>query len=237
MPNVLILAAGRGRRLKPLTDATPKALLRAGAESLIERHLRRLAAQGFGEVVVNLAWLGGQIRARLGDGRRFGLGIKYSAEPAGALETGGGIAHALTQLRGDPFIVINADILCDFDYASLAVADGDDMQLVLVENRPDGSANGGATGDFALQRGRLLGPAGGAQTWTYAGIGCFRRRAFDAFEAGPARFPLLPVIQRAIDGGRAGAQIHRGRWLDVGTPERLAAAQEMARILDAEGDS
>lgn len=233
MPSVLILAAGRGRRLKPLTDATPKALLRVGAESLIERHLRRLAAQGFADVVVNLAWLGGQIRARLGDGRRFGLSIAYSEEPAGALETGGGIARALAQLQSDPFIVINADILCDFDYASLAVAGADDMQLVLAENPPGDSAAGG---DFALQGGRLLRPAAGAATWTYAGIGCFRRRAFDAFEAGLARFPLLPVIERAIDGGRAGGQIHRGRWLDVGAPARLAAAQEMARLLDAEGD-
>ncbi|MDD9822960.1 MAG: NTP transferase domain-containing protein, partial [Gammaproteobacteria bacterium] len=120
---VLILAAGRGRRLRPLTDSTPKALLQVGAESLIERHLRRLAAQGFGEVVINLAWLGEQIRAQLGDGRRFNLRIRYSEEPAGALETGGGIARALRQLRGDPFLVINADILCDFDFASLGVAE------------------------------------------------------------------------------------------------------------------
>lgn len=238
MPEVLILAAGRGRRLRPLTDATPKALLQAGAESLLERHLRRLAAQGFGEVVINLAWLGGMIRARCGDGRRFNLRIRYSEEPAGALETGGGIARALRQLRGDPFIVINADILCDFDCASLRVADGDDMQLVLVENPPGDAAaldDGGAGGgDFALQDGRLMMPKPGAPTWTYAGIGCFRRRAFDAFEAGAPRFPLLPVIRLAIAGGRAGAQIHRGRWLDVGAPGRLAAAQDMAQAMDAE---
>lgn len=246
MPEVLILAAGRGRRLRPLTDSTPKALLQVGAESLLERHLRRLAAQGFGDVVINLAWLGEMIRAHCGDGRRFNLRIKYSDEPAGALETGGGIARALQRLRGDPFIVINADILCDFDYASLTVADGDDMQLVLVENPPGaaatlsngggdgGDGNGGGDGDFALQGGRLMPPAPGAATWTYAGIGCFRRRAFDAFEAGPARFPLLPVIQSAIAGGRAGAQIHRGRWLDVGAPGRLAAARELAKLLDAE---
>jgi len=161
MLEVLILAAGRGRRLRPLTDSTPKALLQVGAESLIERHLRRLAAQGFGEVVINLAWLGEQIRAQLGDGRRFGLRIRYSEEPAGALETGGGIARALRQLRGDPFL--------------------------------------------------------------------FRRRAFDAFDATTvARFPLLPVIERAIAGGRAGGQIHRGQWLDVGTPERLAEARRRA---------
>jgi len=227
MLEVLILAAGRGRRLRPLTDSTPKALLQVGAESLIERHLRRLAAQGFGEVVINLAWLGEQIRAQLGDGRRFGLRIRYSEEPAGALETGGGIARALRQLRGDPFLVINADILCDFDFASLGVAEADDMQLALVEN-PRGDSND-AGGDFALRDGRLLLPGGGAQTWTYAGIGCFRRRAFDAFDAtAAARFPLLPVIERAIAGGRAGGQIHRGQWLDVGTPERLAEARRRA---------
>jgi len=115
MLEVLILAAGRGRRLRPLTDSTPKALLQVGAESLIERHLRRLAAQGFGEVVINLAWLGEQIRAQLGDGRRFGLRIRYSEEPAGALETGGGIARALRQLRGDPFL----------DRGALSVVAGD----------------------------------------------------------------------------------------------------------------
>lgn len=233
MSSVLILAAGRGRRLKPLTDATPKALLQVGAESLIERHLRRLAAQGFRDVVVNLAWLGEMIRARLGGGERFGLSIRYSEEPAGALETGGGIARALTQLRGDSFIVINADILCDFDYASLSVAAEDDMQLVLVEN-PPGQAEAASAGDFALRGDRLLRPAGAPQTWTYAGIGRFRRRAFTAFTfISASRFPLLPVIQRAIDGGRAGAQIHRGRWLDVGAPERLAAARAMAREIDS----
>ncbi|MDD9883384.1 MAG: nucleotidyltransferase family protein [Gammaproteobacteria bacterium] len=229
MLEVLILAAGRGWRLRPLTDSTPKALLQVGAESLIERHLRRLAAQGFGEVVINLAWLGEQIRAQLGDGRRFGLRIRYSEEPAGALETGGGIARALRQLRGDPFLVINADILCDFDFASLGVTEADDMQLALVENPRGDSNDASAGGDFALRDGRLLLPGGDAQTWTYAGIGCFRRRAFDAFDAtAAARFPLLPVIERAITGGRAGGQIHRGQWLDVGTPERLAEARRRA---------
>lgn len=221
MLHVLILAAGRGRRLQPLTDSTPKALLRVGAKTLVERHLERLAAQGFEHAVVNLAWLGGSIREYLGDGRRFGLRIRYSDESEGALETGGGIVQALELLQSDPFIVINGDILCDFDYAGLRVPEPDDMHLVLVDNPPHHPR-----GDFALQRGRLLAPQAGARTWTYAGIGCFRRRAFDALEAG--RFPLLPVIKRALAANRAGAEIHRGQWIDVGSPERLAQARRQA---------
>lgn len=221
MLHVLILAAGRGRRLQPLTDSTPKALLRVGAKTLVERHLERLAAQGFEHVVINLAWLGGAIREHLGDGRRFGLRIRYSDESQGALETGGGIVQALEFLQSDPFIVINGDILCDFDYAGLRVPEPDDMHLVLVDNPPHHPR-----GDFALEHGRLLAPGAGAQTWTYAGIGCFRRRAFEALEAG--RFPLLPVIRRALTANRAGAEIHHGQWVDVGSPQRLAQARRQA---------
>ncbi len=228
MPDVLILAAGRGQRLRPLTDATPKALLRVGGKPLLEHHLERLAAQGFGDVVINLAWLGGQIRERIGDGKRFGLRIRYSEEPSGALETGGGVVNALGLLRSDPFIVLNSDILSDFDYgdfncADLGLPEPDDLRLVLAPNPPHHPR-----GDFAVERGRLVAAAPGGRNgndnWTYTGIGCFRRRAFDAFA--PARFPLRPVIERAMAAGLAGAEIYRGRWIDVGAPERLAQARQ-----------
>ncbi|MGI9309974.1 MAG: nucleotidyltransferase family protein [bacterium] len=249
LPDVLILAAGRGERLRPLTDATPKPLLRVGAKTLIEHHLTRLRAQGFAEVVVNLAHLGEQVRAHLGDGARFGLRVRYSEEPPGALETGGGIVRALALLRSDPFIVINGDILSDFDYASLRVPPRRAMHLVLVENPPHHPR-----GDFALQtvnvdsfgieHGTLAlsqpddgrsddgcnddGRNGnarnrGARNWTYAGIACFRRSAFDDALAG--RFPLRPLIERAIAEHRASAEIHRGQWLDVGAPDRLEQAR------------
>ncbi len=229
LPDVLILAAGRGRRLRPVTDATPKALLRVGGKTLLEHHLERLAELGFGSVVINLAWLGGHIRDYLAVAeRRFGLEIRYSQEPADALETGGGIVNALGLLRSDPFIVLNADILCDFNYAKLEVATPLDLSLVLAPTPPYRKH-----GDFGLADGRLLPAAvkaddsdtsGDSPDWTYAGIGCFRRRAFDGFSAG--RFPLLPVLAKAIAGGRAGGVVHRGLWLDVGTPQRLKQARQ-----------
>ena len=219
MLDVLILAAGRGQRLRPLTDATPKALLQVGGKALLEHHLQRLAALGVGRVVVNLAWLGGQIRDYFADERRrFGLDLQYSEEPEGALETGGGIVNALGHLTSDPFMVINADILCDFSYADLS-ADPLDMHLILVPNPPHHPQ-----GDFCLVDGRLQAAGNGANpTWTYAGIGCFRRRVFDGLR--PGRFPLLPVIEQAMAEGRAGGQVHHGQWSDLGSPERLAQAR------------
>ena len=213
MPTALILAAGRGNRLRPLTDSTPKTLLQVGEKTLLEHHLDRLATQGFTEVVINLAWLGKQIRDHLGDGKRFGLRVRYSEEPDGALETGGGVVHALGLLRSDPFIVINGDVFCDFDFGALRVAEGCDMHLVLVENPPHNPE-----GDFGLVDGVVLG-GGESPSWTYAGIGCFRHCAFDGFGAG--RFPLVSVIRRGIVGRRVSGEVYSGRWVDVGTKGRL----------------
>ena len=224
MPSVLILAAGRGRRLRPLTDTTPKSLLRVGSKTLLEHHLEGLAARGFSRVVINLAWLGGAIRDYLADAdRRFGLEIRYSDEPEGALETGGGIVNALALLESDPFIVINADILCDFNYADLGVADSHDLHLVLAPNPPHNPR-----GDFGLKDGRLCIADGDSPAWTYTGIGCFRRRVFDGLK--PERFPLLPVIQSLVAEGRGGGEVHHGRWLDVGSPERLAQARQIREL-------
>lgn len=225
MLDVLILAAGRGERLRPLTDYMPKALLRVGTKSLLEHHLLRLKAQGFKDVVINLAWLGEQIRQHIGDGARFGLRIRYSDEADDALETGGGIVQALPLLQSDPFIVMNGDILCDFECVNLRVPDQSDMHLVVVPNPPHHPQ-----GDFALQHGQLIRPSvapnssGNPLNWTYAGIGCFRRAIFT--EMKPERFPLFPIIERAIADNSASAEIHHGQWLDVGTAERLEQARQ-----------
>ncbi len=236
MTDVLILAAGRGERLRPLTDSTPKPLLQVGSKTLLEHHLHKLKAQGFRDVVINLAWLGAHIRAHVGAGERFGLRVRYSDEPHGALESGGGIVQALRQLRSDPFVVLNGDILCDFNYASLQMATADDMHLVLVPNPPHHPA-----GDFGLAGGRLvkLAPAAAncAPTptqsgWTYAGIGCFRRRVFAHRK--PTRGTLSPIIERAIADNLASAEVYRGQWLDVGSAERLAYARQQAAQAQAQ---
>ena len=223
LPEVLILAAGRGKRLRPLTDATPKALLPLGEGTLIGRHLARLHERGFSDVVINLAWLGEQIRGALGDGGDFGLRIRYSEEPPGALGTGGGIVRALDLLRGREFLVINADIVTDYDYAALCIPENCAMQLVLAPNPP-----AHPHGDFGIRDGKLVMPAEDAPALTYTGIGRFKRDAFA--DCAPGRFPLIPVLQRAIAGGTAGAETHRGRWRDAGTPAELEEARrEIAR--------
>jgi MurNAc alpha-1-phosphate uridylyltransferase len=227
----MILAAGRGNRMRPLTDHTPKPLLAAGGRTLIEHQIVRLAAAGFTELVVNHAHLGEQIEAHLGDGARHGVSIRYSAEGHGkALETGGGIHKALPLLTdGDePFLVTNGDIWCDFDYARLAqgapLADNDLATVVLVDN-PGHNAGG----DFALAQGRVM--RHGQVRHTFAGIGVYHPGLFDGCE--PGAFPLAPLLFQAMDAGRVGGLHHAGRWLDVGTPERLA---QLDRMLSEEAD-
>jgi len=217
----LILAAGRGERMRPLTDSTPKPLLSVGGKPLIVRHLERLAAAGFRDVVINHAHLGAQIEAALGDGVAFGLGIRYSPEPEGALETAGGIANALPLLGEAPFLVVNGDIFCDWDFARAArfPAAGDLAHLVLVDN-PDHHPEG----DFALADGRCSPSlaASHAPRLTFSGIGVYRPEFFSAVVRGE-RAKLLPHLLAAMDAGKVSGEWHRGRWTDVGTPERLAA--------------
>jgi MurNAc alpha-1-phosphate uridylyltransferase len=212
----MVLAAGRGERLRPLTDQTPKPLLTVRGKPLIVYHLERLARSGVREVVINLAWLGDRIRAALGDGSRFGLAIRYSEEGAQALETGGGIFQALPWLGQDPFLVVNADVFTDVDFAALRIAPEAWAHLLLVPNPPQHPL-----GDFALEQGRVL--AAGSPRWTYAGIGLYRAELFSGCQ--PGRFPLLPLLQRAIVAGRLHGECYRGLWSDVGTAERLAALQ------------
>jgi MurNAc alpha-1-phosphate uridylyltransferase len=212
----MLLAAGRGERMRPLTDELPKPLLPVRGKPLIVHHLERLATCGVHEVVINVAWLGERIRAALGDGSAFGLSIRYSEEGAQALETGGGIFQALPWLGSDPFLVVNGDVFTDFDFGALSIAPEAWAHLVLVPNplqHPQG--------DFGLDDGRVV--ETGSPRWTYSGIGLYRAQLFDGCQ--PGRFPLLPLLRRAIAAGRLSGEIYRGGWSDVGTVERLAALQ------------
>jgi N-acetyl-alpha-D-muramate 1-phosphate uridylyltransferase len=210
----MLLAAGRGERMRPLTDSLPKPLLEAGGRPLIAWQLERLAAAGVTEVVINLSWLGEQIAQALGDGSRFGLRIRFSREPWPALETGGGIHNALPLLGNDPFLLVNGDVFADFDLRNLQLGTGDLAQLVLVPNPPQH-----AQGDFWLTgAGRIA--VAGEQRLTYSGIAAMDPALFAGCV--PGRFPLLPLLLAAREAGRLGGQKHVGRWTDVGTPERLA---------------
>lgn len=215
----MILAAGRGERLRPVTDRVPKPLVRVGDLPLIGHHLRALATAGFHEVVINVAYRGAQIQAALGTGQAYGLQIRYSVEIPGALDTGGGVRRALSLLGDAPFALISADVWSDFDYANLpCMGCGGDADLVLVDNPAHH-----ADGDFGL-RGRQL--VDQPPRLTYAGIGVY---APALFRAEPAqRFPLAAVIRAAMNRGRGQGRYHAGRWIDVGRPSDLDAARDAA---------
>jgi len=212
----MVLAAGRGERMRPLTDETPKPLLEIRGKPVIAYHLEALARAGVREVTINLSWLGARIRAALGSGERWGLKIYYSEEGPQALETGGGIFQALSQLGPGPFLVVNADVFTDFDFGRLSIAPEALAHLVLVPN-PEYHPRG----DFALQAGRVQDV--GDPRYTYSGIGVYRAQFFDGCTAG--RFPLLPLLHRAIAAGLLHGELYTGSWSDVGTAKRLAALQ------------
>jgi MurNAc alpha-1-phosphate uridylyltransferase len=213
----MILAAGRGERMGALTAATPKPLLEIQGEPLLVRQLHRLAAAGVRRVVINLSYRGDQIRAAIGDGAAFGLDVRYSQEPATPLETAGGIVAALPLLGAAPFLLVNADVVSDFDLTRLAAdgtADGQGT-LVLVPNpahHPDGDYGLGPDGRLTQAEPR----------YTYSGIA----RLAPALFAGlpPGRRPLSEVFDAAIAAGRLSGVLYRGLWIDVGTPARLATA-------------
>jgi N-acetyl-alpha-D-muramate 1-phosphate uridylyltransferase len=214
--HAMVLAAGRGERMRPLTDRTPKPLLTVQGKPLIVWHLEKLSRLGVKHVVINLAWLGEQIRAALGDGAQWKLQIHYSDEGGAALETGGGIFQALPCLGSQPFLVVNADVFTDLDFGAVRIAPEALAHLVLVAN-PMHHPNG----DFALINGRVQ-DQGGAR-WTYSGIGLYRPELFHGCSAG--KFPLLPLLRRAIASRRLHGQVFEGAWSDVGSVERLAALQ------------
>lgn len=212
----MVLAAGRGERMRPLTLARPKPLLEVGGHALIEHHLYALARGGFGRVVINLSWLGEQICRSIGDGARFGIDIRYSDEGPEPLETGGGIFRALPLLGAGPFLVVNGDIWTTYPYAQLRgrLQPGDLAHLVLVPNPPH---NG--KGDFLLRNGRVVEGEDGERL-TFSGIGVYRPSLFDGCQDGI--FKLAPLLRSAARAGRVSAEIFTGDWLDIGTPERLA---------------
>lgn len=221
----MILAAGRGERMRPLTDHTPKPLLKVAGKPLIVWHIERLVLAGIHDLVINHAHLGQQIENVLGDGSPWGARIRYSREGEGrALDTGGGIFRALPLLGGAPFLVVNADVWCDLDPRQLNLGADDLVQLVMVDNPPQHPA-----GDFHLAGGRLS--AAAEPRLTYSGIGVYRPELFDGCSAGA--FPLAPLLRSAMTAGRAGGEHYRGRWTDVGTPQRLA---ELDRALRRKAD-
>jgi MurNAc alpha-1-phosphate uridylyltransferase len=217
----LLLAAGRGERMRPLTDAVPKPLLRVGGRSLIEHQIVRLVAAGFHELVINVSHLGEQIESALRDGAHLGAHIEYSREPV-ALETAGGIAQALTRLGGAPFLVVNADIYCEFDFARLkpvlAALEASQRtgaaHLVLVPN-PAHHPHG----DFCLAPDGVLAAAAGPRL-TFAGIGAYRPEIFAGIAPG-ARRALGPLLHELLGAGALHGELYAGRWMDIGTPERL----------------
>jgi MurNAc alpha-1-phosphate uridylyltransferase len=209
----MVLAAGRGERMRPLTDQLPKPLLAVAGKPLIAYHLDALGRAGVRDVVINLSWLGSKIRDALGDGARYGVRIAYSDEGPVPFETGGGIFHALPLLGPAPFLVVNGDTWTDVDFTKLEIDTEAHARLVLVSNPPHHPR-----GDFAIVDGNVVERE--ADRFTYSGIGLYRPEFFHG--CAPGRFPLLPLLKRAIAAGRVRGQVHRGEWLDVGSPERLA---------------
>jgi MurNAc alpha-1-phosphate uridylyltransferase len=228
----MILAAGRGERMRPLTDHTPKPMLQVGGKPLIVWHIERLRAAGFTHIVINHAHLGAQIEAALGNGGVLGVSIEYSRAGT-ALETAGGIATALPLIDSEVFPVVNGDVYTEFDFSRLAepmarlAAGQDQMHLVLVDNPPQHP-----NGDFVLDGGRVgridLSLSPQPARLTFSGVGVYHRALFDHTAAGE-KAPLAPLLFQAIDAGRASGEYFSGRWVDVGTPERLQQLDESLR--------
>lgn len=216
----MLLAAGRGERLRPLTDHTPKPLLEVGGRPLIGHHLTALARAGITDIVINAAWRAGQLQAALGDGRDYGVRLRYSVEVPGALDTGGGVRAALPLLGQAPFVLVSADVFTDFDYAGLCGAriPAGGARLVLVDN-PAHHPHG----DFGLAGDRLTSRP---PRYTYAGIGMYCPALFASEPR--ARFALADVIGAALNDARAYGVRHDGVWLDIGRPATLAQARALA---------
>jgi MurNAc alpha-1-phosphate uridylyltransferase len=221
----LIFAAGLGERMRPLTDTTPKPLLRVGGKPLVEWHLEKLAALGIRDVVVNTSWLADQFPASLGNGARWNLRLHFAFEGDTPLETGGGMLNALPLLGDAPFLLVNGDVWTDVDFAALPRAPRGLAHLVMVDRPPQATH-----GDFALDADGCV-RADGDHKLTYAGIGVYRPQLLDGWRDiiatptlahGKPKFPLAPLLRAHMAHGAITGEHHRGRWTDVGTPERLA---------------
>lgn len=217
----MVLAAGRGERMRPITDRIPKPLIPVAGKPLIAYHLEALARAGVRDVVINLAYRGAQIREALDDGSRYGVRIAYSDEGPEPIETGGGIFKALPLLGAGPFIVVNGDIWTDFDVATLApLDDGAHARLVMVPNPPHvARGDFGIDGDYVVER--------ETDRFTYSGVGVYSPQFFH--DCQPGKFPLRPLLVRAIAARKLKGQVYRGIWLDIGTPERLAVLEASLR--------
>ncbi len=213
----MILAAGRGQRMRPLTDKTPKPLLRIRGKCLIEYHIEALEKAGIRELVINTGWLGSQIETYLADGSRYNVSIAYSREPEATYETGGGILHAL-DLLSDTFIAVNADICTDYDYACLPDTLAGYAHIVLVNNPVYNLA-----GDFVLSAGYAI--SEGEPRLTFSGIGVYNRALLNDRQAG--KFPLVLLLREAMRHNRVTAEHYTGAWSDVGTPQRLDLLNNM----------
>lgn len=218
MKTAMILAAGRGERLRPLTEKIPKAMCLIHNKPLIEYHVAKLALAGFERIVVNHAYLGGQIRRHLGNGKAWGIDLHYSAEPPGGLETGGGIYNALPLLGKNPFVVINADIFTTYDFSLLRLPVQSLVHAVLISD-PQYKA-----GDFGLNQNYL---SNQDKRYVYAGIAYYSPEVFQNATLG--RYSITPLLRELADKNLATGEVYSGRWIDIGSPTRLQLAQQMGK--------
>ncbi len=216
----MILAAGRGERMRPLTDKTPKPLLKVAGQCLIEYHIKHLVAAGFSEIVINHAYLGEQIERTLGDGQRYGAELHYSAEGV-ALETGGGIFKALPLLGKAPFLVINGDVWCDYPFKNLRNILTTELVHLILVNNPEHNPKG----DFCLVNNRVNNES--EPRLTYSGIGVYHPDLFKDCKAG--RFQLAPLLINAMKTGQVSGEHYKGQWIDIGTPERLEHLEQILK--------
>lgn len=213
----MILAAGRGERMRPLTDKTPKPLLKVNSKALIVWQIEKLASLGFSEIVINIAHLGYKIPEALGEGSKWGVSLIYSDEQeCGALESAGGIIKALPLIKDEVFLVVNSDIWCDYEFESSFDLGDDLAHLILVPN-PEHNPEG----DFALHKERVINDA--KQKFTFSGIGYYSAKLFEGLEC--KKTPLAPLLREAIQNNRISGSLYKGKWRDIGTPQRLAEVQ------------
>lgn len=222
----MILAAGRGSRMRPLTDSTPKPLLKVGGKSLIIWHIESLKKAGFEEIVINIAWLGDQIPQALGDGSRFGIKLIYSDEQhEGALETAGGIIKALPLLGDDPFLVVNGDVWSDYPYSNINPLQNDDVAHLVLTNNPKQHPEG----DFSLNENRVA--KNRDEKFTFTGIAYYHPKMFKNLPQG--KLALLPLFIEKITEQKVSGELHLGDWRDIGTPERLQELDDKLRLIDS----